>query len=106
LLAALCGQCYLARGFDRSIANTEVAMLVLTRRQGERICIGNDIVVTVVQLGQGKVRIGIEAPPEAVVLREELVNRSAGAPVPMLLDGAVGGAAIVHANPAAPVGEK
>jgi carbon storage regulator len=48
-------------------------MLVLSRGIKERIMIGNSIVVTVVQIQGGKVRIGIEAPPEVAVAREELL---------------------------------
>lgn len=47
-------------------------MLVLSRRQSERIRLGDSIVVTVVRVAGDKVRLGIEAPPEVVVLREEL----------------------------------
>ena len=47
-------------------------MLVLTRHKGERICIGDGIVVTVVAAQRGKARIGIEAPPEVAVDREEI----------------------------------
>ncbi len=47
-------------------------MLVLSRKVGERILIGDDIAVTVVRLVQGGVRIGIEAPKEMPVVREEL----------------------------------
>lgn len=50
-------------------------MLVLTRRVGERIQIGDDVVVTVVRIQGDKVRIGIQAPAEIVVLREEVVLR-------------------------------
>ncbi|MCE9607665.1 MAG: carbon storage regulator [Planctomycetia bacterium] len=50
-------------------------MLVLTRRVGESIRIGDDIVVTLVQIGPGKVRLGIEAAPDVVILREELLDR-------------------------------
>ncbi len=50
-------------------------MLVLTRKVGERIHIGNSIVVTVVRLHNDKVRIGIEAPPEVSVHREEVYRR-------------------------------
>jgi carbon storage regulator len=39
---------------------------------GERILIGDKIAVTVVKIGHGGVRIGIEAPPEMAVVREEL----------------------------------
>lgn len=47
-------------------------MLVLTRKEGERIRIGDDIVITVVRSGGDKVRIGIEAPSDKVILRSEL----------------------------------
>lgn len=58
-------------------------MLVLTRRVGESIRIGNDIVVTLVQMGPGKVRIGIEAPDSTTILREELVQSSPPLPLPL-----------------------
>ena len=50
----------------------ETQMLVLSRKAGERICIGEDISVTVVRISGGGVRIGIEAPKEMPVIREEL----------------------------------
>ena len=49
-------------------------MLVLSRKVGERILIGDRIAVTVVKLGHGGVRIGIEAPAELAVVREELAK--------------------------------
>ena len=48
-------------------------MLVLSRNVSQRIMIGNSIVVTVVEIQGGKVRIGIEAPPEVAIAREELL---------------------------------
>lgn len=47
-------------------------MLVLSRKESQRIKLGESIVVTVVRLGRDKVRLGIEAPSDVVVLREEL----------------------------------
>ena len=47
-------------------------MLVLSRKTGERILIGDKITVTVVRIGQGGVRLGIDAPEEFEVVREEL----------------------------------
>ena len=47
-------------------------MLVLTRRPGEQIIIGDDIRLTVVSLGPGRVKIGIEAPPNVRIDREEV----------------------------------
>jgi carbon storage regulator len=50
-------------------------MLVLTRRPGEAIVIGNGIKLTVVGVGPGRVKIGIEAPPSVRVDREEVHTR-------------------------------
>jgi len=47
-------------------------MLVLSRREAERIRLGNSIVVTVVRVCGDKVRLGIEAPADVLVLRDEL----------------------------------
>ena len=49
-------------------------MLVLSRKVGERIRIGDGITVTVVRVTGGGVRLGIEAPAELPVVREELYN--------------------------------
>lgn len=48
-------------------------MLVLTRKENEKILIGDDITITVVLVAGNKVRIGIEAPNEVVIRREEVV---------------------------------
>jgi carbon storage regulator len=50
-------------------------MLVLSRKLGERIVIGGRIVVTVVKLDHGHVRLGIKAPREIAVFREEINPR-------------------------------
>jgi carbon storage regulator len=50
-------------------------MLVLSRKLGERIVIDDHIVVTVVRLENGQVRLGIEAPREIAVFREEIAPR-------------------------------
>ena len=47
-------------------------MLVLSRRERERIRLGDSIVVTVVRVAGDKVRLGIEAPADMLVLRDEL----------------------------------
>lgn len=47
-------------------------MLVLSRKERERIRLGEDIVITVVRLSGDRVRLGIEAPGDLIVLREEL----------------------------------
>jgi len=47
-------------------------MLILSRRESERIHLGDDIVVTIVRLNGDKVRIGVEAPSHIRILRTEL----------------------------------
>jgi len=47
-------------------------MLVLTRRPGESICVGNGIVVTVLSTENGRARIGIEAPRDVRIDRTEV----------------------------------
>jgi carbon storage regulator len=49
-------------------------VLVLSRKVGERILIGDKIAITVVKVGHGGVRIGVEAPTELAVVREELAT--------------------------------
>jgi carbon storage regulator len=49
-----------------------IEMLVLSRKVGERIRIGESVVITVVRVTGGGVRLGIEAPAELPVVREEL----------------------------------
>jgi len=50
-------------------------MLVLSRRERQRIRLGDSIVVTVVRVSGDKVRLGIEAPADLLVLRDELEAR-------------------------------
>lgn len=50
-------------------------MLVLTRKAGEGIIIGEDIKITVVEMKGGGVRIGIDAPRELKVHRQEVFDR-------------------------------
>jgi carbon storage regulator len=47
-------------------------MLVLSRKESERVRLGNSIVLTVIRVSGDKVRLGIEAPPNILVLRDEL----------------------------------
>jgi carbon storage regulator len=47
-------------------------MLVLSRRVGEKILIGDSVAVTIVRIAPGIVRVGIEAPAEMPIVREEL----------------------------------
>jgi len=47
-------------------------MLVLSRKLGEKIVIGDSIIVTVVKIDRNQIRLGIEAPHEIPVYREEI----------------------------------
>ena len=47
-------------------------MLVLSRKETERLRLGDDIVLTIVRVSGDRVRLGIEAPQNIVILREEL----------------------------------
>jgi carbon storage regulator len=49
-------------------------MLVLTRKVGEQLVIDNRIIVQVVQINGNRIRIGIEAPPEVQIKRQELLQ--------------------------------
>ncbi len=50
-------------------------MLVLTRKEGEGIVIGDDIKITIVELKGGGVRIGIDAPRDMKVHRQEVLDK-------------------------------
>jgi carbon storage regulator len=51
-------------------------MLVLSRQTGDRIQIGDDIVLTVIKVTPHSVRIGVEAPASIAIVRSELVKTS------------------------------
>jgi carbon storage regulator len=48
-------------------------MLVLSRKLGEKIVIGENICITVVDIDRGKIRLGIEAPRNVPIFRQELL---------------------------------
>ena len=52
-------------------------MLILTRKKDESLRIGDDIVITVVSVGGGHVRLGIDAPRELSVHRSEIYEKIA-----------------------------
>jgi carbon storage regulator len=54
-------------------------MLVLSRKPGERILIGDNVAVTIVRIGPNTVRLGIDAPRDMNIVREELCHRSESA---------------------------
>lgn len=47
-------------------------MLVLSRKLGEKIVIGDNIVLTIVKIDRNQIRLGIEAPSDVPVFREEI----------------------------------
>ena len=49
-------------------------MLVLSRKLGEKIYISDNICITVVDIDRGKIRLGIEAPREIPIFRQELLT--------------------------------
>lgn len=48
-------------------------MPVLSRKLGEKIFVGDDVVITVVDIGRGRIRLGIEAPRDVPIFRQELL---------------------------------
>jgi carbon storage regulator len=50
-------------------------MLLLSRKTGESFVINDDILITVVEIGRGRVQLGVKAPPYVPVYREEIVRR-------------------------------
>ena len=57
-------------------------MLVLSRKLGEKIYISENICITVVDIDRGKIRLGIEAPREVPIFRQELLQDKANATPP------------------------
>ena len=60
----------------RSCHKKVLPMLVLSRKESKRIRLGDSIVLTIVRVSGDKVRLGIEAPADIVVLRDELKPKS------------------------------
>jgi carbon storage regulator len=58
----------------RTCDTEKSVVLVVSRKVGERILIGDKIAITVVKVSGGGVRIGVEAPAELAVMREELAE--------------------------------
>ena len=54
----------------------ESVMLVLSRKLGQRFQVGQDVRITVVKIDRNSVRIGIEAPGDITVYREEIVPQA------------------------------
>ena len=56
-------------------------MLVLSRKLGEKIYINENICITVVDIDRGKIRLGIEAPRDVPIFRQELLPAHTTPPV-------------------------
>src|SRR5690242_4156760 len=69
-----CSEDYLREGRTRR----RKTMLVFTRKTGEKVCIGNDIVVTISAISGGRVRLGFDCPAQVPVHREEVYSRIRG----------------------------
>jgi carbon storage regulator len=63
-----------ASGKLRQSRTKEKAMLVLSRKTGEKIRIGDNVTVTIVRIGPNNVRLGIDAPRDLNIVREELCS--------------------------------
>jgi carbon storage regulator len=57
-------------------------MLVLSRKLGEKIYISDNICITVVDIDRGKIRLGIEAPRDVPIFRQELLSDPKAAQAP------------------------
>lgn len=54
-------------------------MLVLSRKPGEKILVGDNVTITIVRINQNTVRIGIDAPLNVTIVREELTDQTTNA---------------------------
>jgi carbon storage regulator len=68
-------------------------MLVLSRKESQRIRLGDSIVITIVKISGDKVRVGIDAPASVLVLREELEPRKDAGDIQQVKENAVADAA-------------
>ncbi len=59
-------------------------MLVLTRRDGEQIVVGDDVIIKVLAVARGRVRVGIEAPRNVQVRRSEIPSKPRNLPMELV----------------------
>jgi len=50
-------------------------MLVLTRQVGQSLIINDNITVTIISISGNNVKVGIEAPKEIIILRDDIINK-------------------------------
>jgi len=60
-------------------------MLVLSRKLGEKIYINDNICITVVDIDRGKIRLGIDAPRDVPIYRQELLNTPPAPDAPLVI---------------------
>ena len=60
-------------------------MLVLSRKEGEKIMIGDDVRITIVRISSKSIRIGIEAPDGKSVVRDEILNTGTKEPTQLVV---------------------
>jgi carbon storage regulator len=58
---------------DDELSTRRCDILVLSRKLGEKIYIGDNVCITVVDIDRGKIRLGIEAPKDVPIYRQELL---------------------------------
>lgn len=76
LVDASCGTCRESRAtFSSEFHKWESDMLILTRKIGESLMVGEEVTVTVMDVKGNQVRIGIAAPNDVAVHREEIYDR-------------------------------
>ncbi len=74
-------------------------MLVLTRKIGEQIVIGDNIKVSIVSIGPGRVKVGIEAPPWVEVNRQEVFEKKLAEKAPSPADVVVDTDSVLQPTP-------
>ena len=60
--------------FTVSLVQEAGAMLVLTRKRGEQLIVGDDVVISVEKITRNRASLGVQAPPHVLVMRKELLE--------------------------------
>ena len=65
---------YIQQSINYSLKGRLIDMLVLNRKPGESIILGDNIEVRILEIQDGKIKLGIEAPREVSILRKEVYD--------------------------------
>ena len=65
----------MSEGVERKLISMEQIMLVLTRKPGEGFLIGDSVTIKIIEMKGGAIRIGIDAPPNLKIYRQEVYDR-------------------------------